>query len=216
MNWALVLFGSYFLGAVPFGVLIARMKGVDITKVGSGNIGATNVQRALGKKLGLLVFLLDLLKGFLPAIVGHLLFGTKEAAGLAGVCAVAGHCLSPFLGFKGGKGISTGLGVLLGTSPLVGLSTFVIFAILTKLTGYVSLGSMLTSVALIPLGFAFGDPQAVIVAYGVFALFVIYRHRANVERLRAGTEPKFTWVKDKTSSEPAEPSNLVATETKPG
>lgn len=206
MQWA-ILIGAYFLGAVPVGVLVARAKGVDILKVGSGNIGATNVQRALGKKAGLFVFFMDVLKGLLPALAGRLLLAqtppltAEEWAGLAGVCGVLGHCLSPFLGFKGGKGISTGLGALLGASPLVGLSAFGLFLASMFVNRYVSLSSILAAASLPFFAWLYHDPRSLLIAFTVFAAFIIYRHRANIARLRAGTEPKFEWKKDK----PAEP-----------
>lgn len=169
------------------------MRGVDIRRVGSGNIGATNVHRALGKTWGILVFVLDVLKGLVPVLVARQLLGDQQLAGLAGFVAVLGHCLSPFLGFKGGKGISTGLGALFGATPLVGLSAFVTFAILLWRTRYVSLSSMIASLALVPFGLIFRDPPLMVVFYFIFFAFVVYRHRSNIERLRAGTENKFTW-----------------------
>lgn len=195
MTLGLVLFGSFLLGSLPFGLWIASMRGIDIRKVGSGNIGATNVHRALGKTWGLLVFVLDVLKGLIPALVARYLLGDQQLAGLAGFVAVLGHCLSPFLGFKGGKGISTGLGALFGATPFVGIAAFVTFAILLWRTRYVSLSSMIASLALVPFGLVFRDPPIMVAFYFVFFVFVVYRHRSNIERLRAGTENKFSWTR---------------------
>jgi glycerol-3-phosphate acyltransferase PlsY len=177
---------------VPFGYLIARMKGIDILKVGSGNIGATNVMRVLGKRLGILVFLLDVLKGFVPALVGFYTLGHSQVGAFeVGIAAVGGHCLSPFLRFKGGKGVATGLGVLFGASPLVGLSALGIFAIVLGVTRYVSLGSIVAAISLVPLGLLFRTNAVLLGAFGAMGLFVIYRHRGNIGRLIKGTEAKF-------------------------
>jgi glycerol-3-phosphate acyltransferase PlsY len=184
--------GAYFIGAIPFGFLIARLKGVDILKMGSGNIGATNVIRVLGKKLGLTVFALDVLKGFIPTFCAYLFCGRSDlVAFCVGMGAVAGHCLSPFLRFKGGKGVATGLGVLFGACPLVAVSAFGVFVLILGFSRFVSLSSIVASVALIPLGVAFHVHAALLWAFAALALFVIYRHRANLKRLREGAEPKF-------------------------
>lgn len=196
MIHALLFIGSYVLGSMPFGVWIARAHGVDIFSVGSGNPGATNVQRAVGKKAGLAVFFLDVFKGFLPALIGGIIFQSAEMAGVAGLCAVFGHCASPFLGFRGGKGISTGLGALLAATPLVGIATFITFALCLGLTRYVSLSSIICAVMLTVYGLVFRIPTSLVIAFALFALFLIYRHRSNIQRLLNGTEPKFSWKKD--------------------
>src|SRR5689334_13874075 len=110
---------SYLIGAIPFGVIVARMQGIDIMSVGSKNIGATNVMRVLGKKWGIFVLLLDVAKGCVPALVVWKLTGSQEMSILSGLVAVLGHCVSPFLRFRGGKGIATGLGAMLGSMPPV-------------------------------------------------------------------------------------------------
>jgi acyl phosphate:glycerol-3-phosphate acyltransferase len=202
---ALLLVGAYLLGAIPFGVLVARSKGVDIMAVGSGNTGATNVMRTLGKGPGYLVFALDLLKGLIPTIVARSLFPERQELWfLAGAMAMIGHSFSPFLKFKGGKGISSALGMCLGTSPLVALSAFVIFAILLTTLRFMSLASMVACLATIPLGFAFKDSHWVIGGYVVMTLFVVYRHRANIKRLQNGTEPKFKLGKTIDTPKPKE------------
>jgi len=200
----LLLVAAYVVGSIPFGYLIARANGVDILKAGSGNIGATNVYRVLGstrqgKWLGLGVFLLDVLKGFLPAATGYYLLGHSQLwAFLIGMGAVAGHCLSPFLGFKGGKGVATGLGVVFGSCPLVAASAFGIFLISMALTRFVSLSSLIAAIALVPLGFAFQVHYVLIWAFAALALFVFYRHRPNIKRLLSGDEPKFVFKSDNT------------------
>jgi len=187
-----LIVGAYFIGAIPFGYLVAKVKGVDILSAGSGNIGATNVIRVLGKRLGMLVFVLDVLKGFLPAIAAYLLLGHSQVDAFAvGMGAVAGHCLSPFLRFKGGKGVATGLGVLFGASPMVALCALGIFILVLGFSRYVSLSSILAAIALVPLGFLFHIHTVLLWAFGALTVFVVYRHRANLGRLRGGTEPKF-------------------------
>jgi acyl phosphate:glycerol-3-phosphate acyltransferase len=196
MEWLIftgMLIGAFFVGSIPFGLILAKRKGVDIRQHGSGNIGATNVYRVLGKDAGLLVFLLDVLKGLGPAVAVLYMFGRQELAVAAGALAVVGHCLSPFLGFRGGKGIATGLGMLLGSAPLVALTAFAIFFVLMLFTRYVSLSSIIAAASLPLLGLAYGDPLPLFVAYLLLAPFIVYRHRANIARLRQGTEPKFSF-----------------------
>ncbi len=193
MTPILALISAYLIGSVPFGYLVARTRGIDITKVGSGNIGATNVSRALGKGWALAVFLLDVGKGLGPALAGAALVPDQSRAfALAmGLAAVLGHTASPFLRFKGGKGVATSLGALLGSAPLVGASALGAFLLVGGLSRFVSLASIGAALSLVPLGLAFGEPAAVVAAYGALALFVLWRHRANIRRLREGTEPKF-------------------------
>lgn len=197
MPWPAYLLLCFFVGAIPFGVIVTRAKGIDIRKVGSGNIGATNVIRAVGKPLGFMVFVLDVLKGLAPALcagmvgapsfVGH----GQEWAFIAGFAAVLGHMFSPFLGFRGGKGVATGLGVMFGTTPIVAALVFGIFILLLATTRYVSLSSMVAASSMPFLGFALGDPPSLLIAYTVLAIVVVIRHRDNIRNLRQGTERKF-------------------------
>jgi len=192
-NWPLLItlaLGSYVLGSIPFGKIVASMHGIDITKQGSGNIGATNVLRVLGKGPGIFVLVLDALKGFLPALAALLLFGSPFVALLIGAMALIGHCSSPFLGFRGGKGVATGLGVLIGAVPLLALLALVTFAILFAATRIVSLSSMSAAVVLPVAAYLLGFGLDAAVMLAVLALLVIIRHRSNISRLLAGTEPK--------------------------
>lgn len=190
---------AYLLGSVPFGVLACRAKGVDIFSVGSGNPGATNVSRAIGKTWGGIVFALDVAKGIVPALVARFLISSDlgpihaQALWMAvGLMAVVGHCASIFLGFRGGKGIATSLGVGLAASPMVALPAFGIFLIVFAVTRYVSLASILAVPSAVILGwFMPGQARELCVVYLLLAGFVIYRHRGNIRRLREGTEPKF-------------------------
>ena len=148
MTFALLALAAYLLGAIPVGVLVARARGVDILKEGSGNIGATNVGRVLGKGPGLAVWALDVMKSLVPTLVAqamiHHRLGSLDAQTqgfLVGTAAILGHCASPFLGFKGGKGISTALGAMLGTAPLVALVCFGLFALVLWTTRYMAIAS---------------------------------------------------------------------------
>jgi acyl phosphate:glycerol-3-phosphate acyltransferase len=196
--------GAYLLGAIPFGVLIARAKGVDIRSVGSGNIGATNVIRALGTGPGVLVFVLDVLKGLVPALVARWIAPERQDIWFyAGMAAVVGHSLSPFLRFKGGKGIATALGGVLGSAPLTALSCFAVFTVLLVTPRYMSLASLIAVGTGTFWGYVYKDALAVRVGYVLLELFVIYRHLPNIRRLLNGTEPKFSFKKSiSTSAKP--------------
>lgn len=191
-----LLVAAYCLGAVPFGALIARRRGVDILKHGSGNIGATNVHRVLGKAAGLTVTVLDVLKGLVPALAAKWLIPdtghSLEWAFWIGMAAVVGHCFSPFLGWRGGKGISTSCGVLLGTSWPVACGVLAVFIAITALTRYVSLASVVAAGSVAIFGLIFGHPAPLIWAYVALFIFVVHRHRHNIKRLLAGTERKFS------------------------
>jgi acyl phosphate:glycerol-3-phosphate acyltransferase len=195
--------GAYFLGSIPFGMIVARAQGVDIMSVGSGNIGATNVIRALGAKFGLLVFGLDVFKGAIPGILAHFLITQKAYsidpqawAFLFGCIAMLGHMFSPFLKFKGGKGIATGLGAALGSIPLTGLLAFALMILITAICRYVSLGSLIAVASTIPISiFIVKDSPQVLPFLSILAVFIFYKHRSNIQRLIQGTESKFTFKK---------------------
>lgn len=210
--------GAYLCGAIPFGLLVGWGKGVDIRTRGSGNIGATNAGRVLGKPFGILVFVLDVLKGLLPVLLsGHLLRrpGSGWDGGstgstvylvwiLVGTGCILGHTFPVYLKFKGGKGVATSLGVLLGMYPqftAAGLIAFGLWCVVTWVTRYVSAGSVAAAVAF-PIIFAvvahlrrgaWGPARQLwpLHLFGiVIAALVVYRHRRNIERLLAGTEPR--------------------------
>lgn len=198
----LLLVGAYFLGAVPFGVLVSRAKGVDIMVTGSKNPGATNVFRTLGPKAGVLVFILDALKGAIPAVIGVQLSGQIWIGFLAGVCAVIGHSLSPFLKFKGGKGVATGFGALLGSVPLIAISAISVFFVVVAITRFVSLGAILAAWSLVVFGFVFPVSQGMQIAFLLMAIFISVRHKENIKRLRNGTERKIGKPKSEPEPEP--------------
>jgi glycerol-3-phosphate acyltransferase PlsY len=203
---------AYLLGSIPFGLIVARTRGIDPRTAGSKNIGATNVGRLLGGKFFAIVFTLDLLKGLIPMLAaGSVLLNLQGRPQeyraqdyalwlLVGFAAIFGHMFSVFLKFKGGKGVATSAGVLLGLFPyytLPGLVSILIFLILFKLTRYVSVASMAGSAsfafAYLGIGLAMRWPilgaQWPLLAFAIFmAALIIYKHRGNLARLRAGTE----------------------------
>jgi acyl phosphate:glycerol-3-phosphate acyltransferase len=189
MMQAFFLIGGFLLGSIPVGYLVAKAKGIDITREGSGNIGATNVLRVLGKGPGLAVFGLDVLKGFVPAYLAQDYLNSVEWSFFAGLCAILGHSFSPFLKFKGGKGIATGLGALLGSVPAVGMSAFAVFFLFMTGFGFVSLASIFAAVSMPLWGWFYSKPTSVVVALALLAIYIVSRHKANVERLRNATEP---------------------------
>ena len=182
---------AYVVGGIPIGVLVAQAQGVDIRRQGSGNIGASNVLRTLGTKAGIIVWLADVVKGLLPVVGARLAMGSSEPLlSLVGLSAVAGHCFSPYLKLRGGRGVSTSLGVLLGLDWRVGLSAFAVWLLVVVGTRYISLASILAAVSG-PILFALYADSRYYLALGVgVALLLIERHRPNIRRLLAGTETK--------------------------
>ena len=191
MTLAWCLIGSYLLGGIPFGLIVAKLlRGVDIRRLGSGNIGATNVLRAVGWKGGVLVLLLDALKGFLPVLLTKAMLGSPLAAILAGLAAMLGHSFSPFLRFTGGRGVATGLGVVLALSWKAGGCAFGLALLLMCAFRYVSLGSIVGAAALPFLMALFKAPSEYVIFAALAATLIILRHLPNIRRLRAGTESK--------------------------
>lgn len=208
MLWLLPLL-AFFLGSIPFGLVAGRLKGIDIRQHGSGNIGATNVFRVLGKGPGTVCLILDFLKGLLPVLLARHLTGDHLADDrtamqtivvLSALGAILGHNFSPWLGFKGGKGIATTGGALTAIMPGAVLILILIWTVVTKITKYVSVGSIAAAIAL-PITTILGSAYHGKLADGtwnkplfVFSLvagiLAIWRHRANISRLRQGTEPK--------------------------
>lgn len=198
MQPGLVCLLAFLIGAVPFGLVIGKLKGIDLREKGSGNIGATNAMRALGKPLGALVFLLDTLKGWLPVFLAHQQNFPSEWLVGAGLAAVLGHIYSPFVRFKGGKGVATALGVLLGLDYRVGLGAFALFVIVVAVTDYVSVGSIAAALAQAALFWVLGDPLPMKLFGAIAGVFVIFRHRGNIQRLRKGEESRFSDRKKQT------------------
>ena len=172
------------------GVLLARLKGQDPRKVGSGNIGATNVMRAAGKAIGAVTLIGDALKGFLPVSLA-IWFGLPAPVVAAiGLAAFVGHLFPVYLGFKGGKGIATALGIFLALNPFAVLIAIAVFALVLDKWRYVSLGSLVGTVLMPFLLLAFRAPRSYVALCVVMAVFAFIKHAPNIRRLRAGTEHK--------------------------
>ena len=182
---------SYILGSIPNGLILGKaIWGVDLRQHGSKNIGATNAWRTIGKAGGISIFTLDFLKGAVSAYLGLHLGGSELAGVLCGILAIAGHSWSVFLAFKGGKGVATGLGVIAALMPEVTLIVFAVWFAIVYFTGYVSLGSIVGA-ALVPiLTLFFGLHTEFLILGLIAAVFIIYRHKSNIERLLNGTESK--------------------------
>lgn len=194
---------GYVSGATPFGYLAGRLKRIDIRQHGSGNIGATNVIRVLGKGIGIPVFILDLLKGWLPVWAAKLWLPSAgldasmlaAAAVATGFAAVLGHMFTFWLCFKGGKGVATTTGVLVGVAPDAMLAGLVVWLVVFFATKYVSLASMIASVAVagwLAVRMArSGEWEPVMLGFGILVMALVFvRHRSNIGRLMSGTEPK--------------------------
>jgi glycerol-3-phosphate acyltransferase PlsY len=189
---------GYLLGSLPFGYLVARSRGVDIFSVGSRSPGATNVRRVLGAGPGNAVLLLDVMKGAvaagwpLLAVWGALGAGGPRVLGYAGLAAaLVGHSFSCFTRFRGGKGVATAAGGLVVLMPLVATTSAAIWAVVFLASRYVSLASIVAAASLPAMAYALGQGTVALWVSGAVALFVIFRHRANIGRLLAGTEKRF-------------------------
>ena len=181
---------GYLIGSVPFAFLIARRRGIDLRRAGSGNVGATNVLRTTSASYAVLAMCLDVTKGALAVFAARTLATSAAAPVVAGLAAVVGHIYPPWLGFRGGKGVATAAGVFAVLAPLAVASAASIFVIVVWLTRYVSLGSLVAAAALLIAAVLQGVPPHVSIAAAITAFLVGYGHRANITRLMAGTEPR--------------------------
>jgi len=182
---------SYLIGSIPNGLIFGKLFwGVDLREHGSHNIGATNAWRTLGKGPGFLIFFLDFLKGVCGVYLGSLTDSSPTSLVLGGLMAIVGHSCSLFLRFKGGKGVATGLGVIAMLMPKTTILIFLLWFLLVYFTGYVSLGSVVAASFVPFLAWWGHEPEAYIVFGITAAIFVIYRHKTNIQRLLAGTESK--------------------------
>lgn len=186
---ALVL--AYLLGSIPAGAWVARGRGVDIRRVGSGNTGATNVARAIGTGPGLLVALFDGLKGVLAVLLARLFVHDPAVEALCGALAVLGHNFSVFLRFRGGKGVATSLGTVIAINPVVGLGALMIGGTCIGLTRFVSAGSIVGAVATSVLALVLRVPVWELAAVLFLSALLIWQHRDNIKRLQAGAERRF-------------------------
>ncbi|NLI68024.1 MAG: glycerol-3-phosphate 1-O-acyltransferase PlsY [Bacilli bacterium] len=197
MDYVIFILIAYLLGSIPFALIVGKVwYGIDIREHGSGNLGATNTFRVLGVKAGLVVTIADILKGtvatVLPLIAGYF-YDVEVSRLIVGLFAVLGHTYPIFAKFKGGKAVATSGGVILGLNPLLFLIMFLTFFIVLYVTKYVSLSSMLTGVISTIVSFFFGD----YLLFGlilILTIFVIYRHKDNIKRIKNKTEPKITWM----------------------
>ncbi|MBO7222939.1 MAG: glycerol-3-phosphate 1-O-acyltransferase PlsY [Kiritimatiellae bacterium] len=202
---------SYIIGSIPFGYLAGLTKGVDIRTLGSKNIGATNVFRNLGKKLGIITFILDMLKGVtavvvIPCAVKYF-FGEEPNLDEAyvvitgAVSVLIGHSFPFTLGFKGGKGVATGLGLAIGIAPISALTGFVLWAIIFRASGYVSLASIIAAIY-VAIGtwfidYASADNCIIQITITLLATLIVIKHKSNIQRLINGCENRFSFKKDK-------------------
>ncbi len=190
MSYVITFLLSYLLGSIPVGLIVSKIMKKDIRTLGSGNIGTSNTFRVLGKKAGIVVFLGDLLKGFLPALLAGI-YGGDLLMVVAAAGSVIGHSYSLFMKFQGGKGVATGVGAVLSMNWIAGLAGILLFVIFVIITKYPSLSSIIAagSVALISW-FSPGDSLTIKIGITLIVLFAIFRHKSNIQRLLAGKENK--------------------------
>lgn len=187
----LLLAGAYLLGSVPTGLLLGKAYGIDVRKEGSGNIGATNLYRTVGRKVGVMTLVGDCLKGMLPVLAAKFSSLPADYAAWVGLAAFLGHVFSVFLKFRGGKGVATALGVFLAMSPLAVAVALGVFVVLMLVWRYVSLGSI-AAAAVMPIAvWALNGGRVMSIVTMLIAVIVIVRHLENIRRLVAGTENRF-------------------------
>jgi glycerol-3-phosphate acyltransferase PlsY len=187
---ALIIF-AYLLGSIPSGYIVGTLAGVDVRNAGSGNIGATNVARIVGKRLGVLTLLADTAKGYVPVLIALRMGLTPTTVAVVALAAFLGHLYPVFLRFKGGKGVATAFGALLALAPLATLILIGVFALVVVCSGRISPGSIAAALAA-PFALWFvSAPPAFIAMSALLGTLVILRHRDNIKRLLDGTEPRF-------------------------
>lgn len=191
MLWGfLLVLGGYVLGSVPTGLLVGRAYGVDVRRVGSGNIGTANVLRAAGKWAAVFTLLGDMLKGLVPVVVARLVAVDEWTVAAVALAAVVGHCFPLFLGFKGGKGVATGAGTSIGLAPAVGIGLFAFWWAVVLVSRYTSLGAIAVMV-LSPVAFYLSGQPAPYVLYTIVGgALILWKHRENARALLVGTERK--------------------------
>lgn len=201
MKTILFMIIAYFIGAIPSGVWIGKAyKGIDIRNYGSKNSGATNSYRILGPKLGIAVFLADVLKGFIPLFIASFFINSNNSLAIIGLVAILAHTYSFYINFKGGKGVATSFGVFLFLAPYTILSLFLIFVVVVAISKYISLGSIVCA-GLLPVIIIssriteFKENFVLMLVSIIISVFVIYRHKTNIKRLLNGNENKFKFWK---------------------
>ncbi|MBQ7453565.1 MAG: glycerol-3-phosphate 1-O-acyltransferase PlsY [Selenomonadaceae bacterium] len=191
MNWALLIIAAYLIGSIPNGLIFGKLIWKkDLRRFGSHNIGATNAWRILGKKAGIFIFVLDFIKGQLGVLLGAWLIGIPCAMIVGGLMAILGHIFPLFLGFKGGKGVATALGVMAALMPKITAIIFIVWLIIVLITRYVSLGSIVAALLTPILAIAYNEPTSYFIFTLVVMAVIIFRHRENINRLKAGRENK--------------------------
>lgn len=187
----MVIAVAYLIGSIPTGLLLGKVYGIDVRKEGSGNIGATNLYRTVGRKVGIFTLIGDCLKGLLPVLMVKSSSFSPELAAWVGLAAFCGHVFSLFLKFKGGKGVATALGVFLALAPVAVAVAIALFAILMFIWRYVSLGSISAAAAMPLAVYLLGGNRTVTLVTSIIAIIVIVRHHENISRLLSGTESRF-------------------------
>jgi glycerol-3-phosphate acyltransferase PlsY len=185
---AAVIAAAYLIGSIPFALILSRRWGADLRQVGSGNMGAANVMRASGVFAGVLVAALDMAKGAASVWIASRVSDSAELPAAAGLAAILGHIYPIWLRFRGGKGVATACGVFSMLTPLAVPPALALFALTVWFTQYISLGSVLASMALPPLAYALGSPAPAVIAASAAAAIIVFRHRSNVLRVWLGTE----------------------------
>ncbi len=195
MNLGLIIIliiGSFLVGSIPTGYCLVKLKtGVDIRKVGSGNIGTTNAMRAAGKKIAIIVFVCDILKGMIPSLLGLIFVGPSLGI-ICGLAAFLGHIYSPWLGFHGGKGVATQLGIVLALCPQLAIVPLVAWGLIVFVSGYVSLASCFAVAVFIVSLLIFKAEIAYIIGFTIMMVIVFIKHRQNFINLKNGTELKMS------------------------
>ena len=184
----LAVLAAYAIGSIPFALLLARGRGSDLRRFGSGNLGAANVLRTAGIKAGVLVAILDISKGALSVALAGRLTDNPAAPAAAGLAAIVGHIYPAWLRFRGGKGVATACGAFSVLTPLALPPAVAIFVVTVWATKYVSLGSVLATIALPPIAYATGRPTAVVLSASVASALIVFRHRSNLARVWTRTE----------------------------
>lgn len=191
MNQAIALVVAYLLGSIPFALIAGKLHGIDLRTVGSGNLGATNVFRTLGRTAGITVMVLDIAKGAAAVLIAEALTDNPWPL-VAGALAILGHVFPVWTGFKGGKGVAVGAGALIGLVPAASGVLIVLWFLIVLTTRYVSIASIVCALAAAPLAWAFGAPWSYVVFIALAGLFVIWKHRENIVRLSRGEENRIS------------------------
>lgn len=191
MNEPLLVIFAYLLGSIPTGFIIGTLSGIDVRQAGSGNVGATNVARVIGKREGLLTLLGDVAKGFIPVYLSVYLELELTITGVVALAAFLGHLYPLFLGFQGGKGVATALGIFLSLAPMAAVVLIFVFSFVAMVSRIVSLASLIAA-GVAPVAFWFFSYPPILVWLSLLiGLLIVWRHRDNIQRLISGAEPRF-------------------------